>query len=120
MVVKAKRGRRRYIAFTTSPPSALTPFAFNEIARTAKGMSGADDVKPVQHHGGIGIVRTRQPDQRKVTRSLNEIGASRTLGFEIETVLASGTLHSIREALVIPRPPKEAARRTIPRAPKKR
>ena len=120
MVVKAKRGRRRYIAFTSSPPSALTPHAFNDIARTAKEMSGAAEVKPVQHHGGIGIVRTLQPDQRKVTKSLNDIGAIRTLGFEIETVLASGTLRSIRDALGIPRPPNEAARKGAPRASKKR
>ncbi len=123
MVVKAKRGRRRYIAFTASPPSALTPHAFFEIARRAKEVSGAADVKPVQHHGGIGIVRTSQPDQRKVTEALNAIGFGGALGFGIETVLASGTLRTLREALGIPRPPKEqgrkGARRVAPKAPKR-
>jgi RNase P/RNase MRP subunit POP5 len=119
MVVKAKRGRRRYIAFTASPPSSLTPFAFSDVARMAKEMSGAADVKPVQHHGGVGIVRTSWLDQRKVTEALNAIGAKKALGFEIETVLASGTLRTLREALGVPRPPKDRNRRTAPRAPKK-
>ena len=107
------------MAFTMSPPSALTPQTFNEIVRTAKEISGAAEVKPVQHHGGIGIVRTAQPDQRKVTEALNSVGANGALGFEIETVLASGTLRTIRETLGVPHPPKERARRGVRKAPKR-
>ncbi|MGD1061250.1 MAG: hypothetical protein ABR879_07310 [Methanomassiliicoccales archaeon] len=118
MVVKAKRGRRRYIAYSASPPSSLTPSAFNEIARLSKEESGASEVKPVQHHGGVGIVRTSPVDQRKVTAALNSIGSDGRLGFEIETVLASGTLRALRTALGIPRPPRD--RRPAPKAPKKR
>ncbi|MDD1769887.1 MAG: Rpp14/Pop5 family protein [Methanomassiliicoccales archaeon] len=117
--MKAKRGRRRYIAFITSPPSALTSQAFNEIARKAKDASGANEVKPIQHHGGIGIVRTSPIDQRKVKEALNSLGSNGSLGFEIETVLASGTLRTLRTALGIPRLPKDRNRRPAPRAPKR-
>jgi len=118
MVVKSKRGRRRYIAFTSSPPNALTSYAFNDIARRAKEASGANEVKPIQRHGGIGIVRTSPIDQRKVTEALNSLRSGGSLGYEIETVLASGTLRALRTALGIPRPPKDRDRRNAPRAPK--
>jgi RNase P/RNase MRP subunit POP5 len=119
MVVKAKRGRRRYIAFTSSPPSALTPYAFNEIARTAKDVSGAAEVKPIQHHGGIGIVRTSERDRNRVTAALNSLGSDARLGFEIETILTSGTLRALRTALDVPRPPRDRSQRTARRAPRK-
>jgi RNase P/RNase MRP subunit POP5 len=119
MVVKAKRGRRRYIAFTASPPSALTPHAFNDISKRAKDASGAAEVKPIQHHGGIGIVRTADRDRSGVTEALNSIGSSGRLGFEIATVLTSGTLRALRAELGIPRPPRDRTRRTARRAPRK-
>ena len=120
MVVKAKRGRRRYIAFTASPPSGLTHFAFTEVARKAKEMSGASEVKPIQHHGGIGIVRTSNLDQRRVTEALNSFDPVSPLGFGVKTVRASGTLRKLRDGLGVPRPPRERDRKAVPNAPKKR
>ncbi|AIZ56928.1 hypothetical protein Mpt1_c10600 [Candidatus Methanoplasma termitum] len=86
MVVKSKRGRRRYIAFSVSP----------ELRKEAliRGLRQVDPDKPphiIQLSGGKAIIRC-SPDEREGT-----IIAVSRVDPSSESLITSGTLRTIRE-----------------------
>lgn len=92
MVVKEKRGRRRYIVFDTSTPASNeTLLAHLTAVFTPIGIKAP---KVIQFDGNRGIVRCSPVDKDKVLIALS----SKTgLGFSISTLSTSGTLRTLRE-----------------------
>jgi len=106
MVVKSKRGRRRYIAFQASPPRSLSFQRASDLMHRAQDRTGARGLKVIQVQGDVGIIRCQHLDQEKVILALNALGASDEMGFGLRTLLSSGTLRTLREELDLPRPPR--------------
>ncbi|MDD1772632.1 MAG: hypothetical protein LUQ09_06890 [Methanomassiliicoccales archaeon] len=92
MVVKEKRGRRRYIAFETSEPAsnemllAYLTAVFSPI--------GVKTPKVIQFDGEKGIVRCSPADKDKV---LGALSSKTGIGLSITTLSTSGTLRTLRE-----------------------
>lgn len=92
MVVKEKRGRRRYIAFrVASKISDVELLAALNATLTPRGIKVP---KVMQFDGRMGIIRCSPLDKDKVISALNERSETR-LG--IETLSTSGTLLTLRE-----------------------
>lgn len=90
MVIKSKRGRRRYIAFTTKPSTYEE--MMHSLGSALRGAS-IDSFKLIQYDGTKGIVRVRRDDQRAAVKAM---GLS-TEGLKITTLAASGTIRTLRE-----------------------
>ncbi|HEY3419758.1 MAG TPA: hypothetical protein VGK23_04320 [Methanomassiliicoccales archaeon] len=89
MVVKAKRGRRRYIAFeTTDVIDAET--VSREIISSAVRL-GVKPPKLIQFEGRRGIVRSLEPEKEATLELLN------TAALPMRTLRTSGTLKTLRE-----------------------
>ncbi len=90
MVIKSKRGRRRYIAFATEPST------YEEMMHSmgsALRRTGIDSFKLIQYDGTKGIMRVRRDDQRAAVKALG----LPTEGLKITTLAASGTIRTLRE-----------------------
>ncbi len=90
MVIKSKRGRRRYIAFVTEPST------YEEMMHSmgsALRRTGIDSFKLIQYDGTKGIVRVRRDDQGAAVKALG----LPTEGLKITTLAASGTIRTLRE-----------------------
>jgi RNase P/RNase MRP subunit POP5 len=94
MVVKSKRGRRRYIAIRALAELPMTDEDLLSSLNTSLTRSGVK-FKVIQFDGRRGIIRVHGPDQRKATDAING-QVERTL----ETLRASGTLRSLREGVL--------------------
>jgi len=91
MVVKEKRGRRRYIAFDTSAPASNeTLLAYLMAVFTPIGVKTP---KVIQFDGKRGIVRCSPIDKDKVLDALSKT----KLDLSIRTLSTSGTLRTLRE-----------------------
>jgi len=90
MVVKSKRGRRRYIAFSTTPS---TNEALLGMLGTALRGAGVGHFKLIQYDGTKGIVRVGGADQKAAVEAMGDPDASP----HITTLAASGTLRTLRE-----------------------
>ncbi|NLX47877.1 MAG: hypothetical protein GXY70_06905 [Euryarchaeota archaeon] len=92
MVVKEKRGRRRYIAFRVeSSMSDEELLAALNVIMSRRGMKMP---KLIQFDGNMGILRCSPADKDRVVMALSEgSGTQRT----IETLSTSGTLLTLRE-----------------------
>lgn len=92
MVVKEKRGRRRYIAFRVDNKiSDGELLAALNAALTPKGIKVP---KVIQFDGRMGIIRCPPLDKEKVLSALNEGSDPRC---KIVTLSTSGTLLTLRE-----------------------
>jgi RNase P/RNase MRP subunit POP5 len=94
MVVKSKRGRRRYIAIRALAELPMTDEDLLSSLNTSLTRSGVK-FKVIQFDGRRGIIRVHGPDQHKATDAING-QVERTL----ETLRASGTLRSLREGVL--------------------
>jgi RNase P/RNase MRP subunit POP5 len=92
MVVKEKRGRRRYIAFDTSTPASNETLLAYLTAVFAP--IGVKTPKVIQFDGKRGIVRCSPTDKDKVLIALS---SKTILGISISTLSTSGTLRTLRE-----------------------
>ncbi len=95
MVVKAKRGRRRYIAFISE--SKIGSEDLLSALNSAFGKRGMRTPKIIQFDGMKGIVRTSDVDKEKSIQVLNSIGAQDGQPFTLRTLRTSGTLQTLRE-----------------------
>lgn len=91
MVVKAKRGRRRYIALRSLdegqvPDDALYAFLNSSLGRHSVRF------KVIQFDGRTGIVRVSNEDQHRAIEVINSAGTGHW-----ETTRTSGTLRTLRE-----------------------
>ncbi len=98
MVVKERRGRRRYVAFEVTSEELLGAEALLSAMRSLSG--GRKPPKMVQFDGHIGIVRC---DLRELawTKELL-VNAGTRLASSISTLSTSGTLHALRGRLGLP------------------
>ncbi|NLK25454.1 MAG: hypothetical protein GX307_02630 [Euryarchaeota archaeon] len=90
MVVKSKRGRRRYIAFTTSSHSR------EDLLRTIDSTlreAGIPSYKLIQYNGEKGIIRVGGEYQSRAVEALNRSRADPSFS----TLAVSGTLRTLRE-----------------------
>lgn len=90
MVIKSKRGRRRYITFATE--MSTYEEMMHSLGSALRG-AGIDSFKLIQYDGSKGIVRVRREDQRAAVEALG----LPTEGLKITTLAASGTLRTLRE-----------------------
>lgn len=99
MVVKERRGRRRYIAFEVTSEELV---GFEALLSAFRSLVPAPRKPPklIQFDGHVGVVRC---DLREVeeTKALILRAAAR-LGSEMRTLSTSGTLHALRERLSLP------------------
>ncbi len=103
MVVKSRRGRRRYVAFEVRPPGSIS---YDEVARAieAEGKSGGLRLKLIEYRGGKGIVRCLEPETKMTKAFLESLGCEE-VGCVVGTVRTSGTLLALRQSLGLPKPP---------------
>ena len=98
MVVKAKVGRKRYIAFEVlAGGEGLTRGRLVKIISSRAdelGLRSRPDVILIE--GGKGIVRTDQRNQKDVVSLLNSLTADPS-GLSIKTIRASGTIKTLKE-----------------------
>ncbi len=92
MVVKEKRGRRRYIAFTSDEKVSNEDLV--SALNSAFGERGMKTPKIIQFDGRKGIVRTSDVDKAKSIEILNSISGR---PFSLSTLRTSGTLRTLRE-----------------------
>jgi RNase P/RNase MRP subunit POP5 len=92
MVVKEKRGRRRYIAFRVEPK--LSDAELLAILNATLSPRGTKVPKVIQFDGRMGIIRCSPADKDKVISALSEGSDPRG---KIETLCTSGTLLTLRE-----------------------
>ncbi len=92
MVVKEKRGRRRYIAFRVD--SMISDGELLAILNATLTPLGIKVPKVMQFNGRMGILRCSPLDKDKVISALTERKDRRN---KIETLSTSGTLLTLRE-----------------------
>jgi RNase P/RNase MRP subunit POP5 len=91
MVVKERRGRRRYIAFNVEPRA--NDESILAYLRCAADRIGVKAPKVIQFDGTFGIVRTSPAEKEAMIGALNGTGE----GFAVRTLATSGTLRTLRE-----------------------
>jgi RNase P/RNase MRP subunit POP5 len=96
MVVKEKRGRRRYVAFETSESNDAETVS-REIISSAVRL-GVRPPKLIQFEGRRGIVRSSEPEKEATLELL--ISAD----LPMKTLRTSGTLKTLRERYFAPKP----------------
>ncbi|MFP4546281.1 MAG: hypothetical protein ACLFPN_05460 [Methanomassiliicoccales archaeon] len=92
MVVKEKRGRRRYIAFTVSP--TVPRPRIKALLERAAAEVGVGRPKLIQFDGRKGIVRCNHLDKDGMIEALERAGGEE---LEIATLRTSGTLRKLRQ-----------------------
>ena len=92
MVVKEKRGRRRYIAFRVN--SRISDGELLAALNATLTPLGIKVPKVIQFNGTMGILRCSPLDKEKVISALTERSDLRC---RIETLSTSGTLLTLRE-----------------------
>jgi RNase P/RNase MRP subunit POP5 len=98
MVVKERRGRRRYVAFEVTSEELLGADAFLSALRSLS--SGRKAPKLIQFDGHLGVVRCDLGELAWTKELL--VGVGERLGSSIRTLSTSGTLHALRERLHLP------------------
>jgi RNase P/RNase MRP subunit POP5 len=98
MVVKEKRGRRRYVAFEVTSEELLGEEALLSAMRSL--CKGRKPPKIIQFDGHLGVVRCDLRDLTWTKELLVSAGAK--LGSSIGTLSTSGTLRALRERLGLP------------------
>ena len=90
MVVKSKRGRRRYIALRAREEKGISEEAFLGALNSSLRRSGIR-YKVIQFDGREGIVRVSGADRDRALGILNEAAGS-----TLATLRVSGTLKTLR------------------------
>jgi RNase P/RNase MRP subunit POP5 len=87
MVVKAVRGRRRYIVFTVPAETGRT-----EVLNGLSGLTASmPDIRVITSFGGKAIVRCSPPETDAVKSAMSEAFPGS------ESLITSGTLRKVRE-----------------------
>lgn len=93
MVVKDKRGRRRYIAFVLTQGGPITKSGLITLLREASREHGIEEPRVIQFDGVKGIVRCAHIQKEETVEALGE----RKNGIVVKTLSTSGTLRKLRE-----------------------
>ncbi|HUV24895.1 MAG TPA: hypothetical protein VMW26_05660 [Methanomassiliicoccales archaeon] len=96
MVVKDKRGRRRYIAFALTQGGPITKSGLITLIREATREQGIEEPRVIQFDGEMGIVRCAHILKDQTVEILGSLGERRQ-GIEVKTLSTSGTLRKLRE-----------------------
>lgn len=99
MVVKAKVGRKRYIAFEiVAGGEGLTRGKLiKEICSRADELGVRNRPDIILIEGGRGIVRTDQKNQKDAVALLNSFSAE-SCALRLKTIRASGTIKTLKES----------------------
>ena len=103
MVVKEKRGRRRYIAFE----AIGAEFANQQLPSALQALfnrSGQRSPKLIQLEGGLGIVRCLEPEMKSVIETLNASIGEGEREIRFRTLCTSGTLRALRARIGLDKP----------------
>ncbi|NLI74283.1 MAG: hypothetical protein GX369_05890 [Euryarchaeota archaeon] len=90
MIIKSKRGRRRYIAFATEPSTSET---LRDSINSAFKEADITSFKLIQYDGTKGIIRVKREEQRIAVEALKNLEEQ----LQIRTLAASGTLRTLRD-----------------------
>jgi len=93
MVVKDKRGRRRYIAFTVCAETTTSKGQLLYKLRERSSQMGIDEPRLVQFDGEKGIIRCPHVLKDEMIEMMNSLNGE----MEIRTLATSGTLKSLRD-----------------------
>ena len=99
MVVKERRGRRRYVVFETSE-SVDAETVSREIISSSVRL-GVRPPKLIQFEGRRGIVRSSEPEKEATLELIN------AADLPMRTLRTSGTLKTLRERYFLPKPKDE-------------
>lgn len=106
MVVKEKRGRRRYIAFeATGAASEPLPSALQALFNR----SGVRAPKLIQLEGRLGIVRCLEPEMKLTVEILNRSIGEGEREIRFRTLCTSGTLRALRSRIGLEKPERPRA-----------
>jgi RNase P/RNase MRP subunit POP5 len=103
MVVKEKRGRRRYIAFEASGAEAANELLFSAL-QALFNRAGQRMPKLIQLEGNLGIVRCMEPEMRSVIEILNLSISEGEREIRFRTLCTSGTLRALRARIGLEKP----------------
>jgi len=96
MVVKEKRGRRRYIAFEVLSDTPLNLAELKSILRNEAQHYGMEPPKVIQFENQRGIVRCPHTEKEKIVELLNNIKRTGKKELRIRSLRTSGTLRKLR------------------------
>lgn len=96
MVVKDKRGRRRYIAFSLTQGGPITKSGLISMLRESCRERGIVEPRLIQFDGEKGIVRCPHTLKDETIEVLCSVGGGEG-GIEIRTISTSGTLKKLRD-----------------------
>lgn len=102
MVVKEKRGRRRYIAFEVLSDKPVSLDELRSVLRAESRHCNIDPPKIIQYENQRGIVRCQHTEKERVIEFLNNIKREGGL-FSIKTLRTSGTLRKLRKLYFQPK-----------------
>jgi RNase P/RNase MRP subunit POP5 len=105
MVVKEKRGRRRYIAFEASGAEAANEPLFSAL-QALFNRAGQRMPKLIQLEGNLGIVRCLEPEMKAVIETLNGRIVEGTREITFRSLYTSGTLRALRARIGLEKPEK--------------
>jgi len=99
MVVKGRRGRRRYIAFEVISGEPVDPMELKRTLRSETSRLGIEAPKLIQYENKRGIVRCGHTDKEMVIRLLQEIDELDGKMVRVKCLLTSGTIKTLRDRL---------------------
>jgi len=95
MVVKARRGRRRYVAFSVSATARVTLDALTAALKSAAIATGQTPPKIIEFDGTYGIVRGSNLDKLRLLALMVQVAESNP-SYLLATLSTSGTLKALR------------------------
>jgi RNase P/RNase MRP subunit POP5 len=104
MVVKEKRGRRRYVAFEVTCVRMVTYEQLSLALQALFNRSGQRMPKLIQLEGRLGIVRCLEPETKAVIDILNMSIGKDEDEIQFRTLYTSGTLRALRSRVCLTRP----------------
>ncbi len=104
MVVKEKRGRRRYVAFEATGAAVETNEQLYSALLALFNRSGQRFPKLIQLEGRLGIVRCLEPDMKAVIDVLNRSVGEKENEVRFRTLCTSGTLRALRARIGFVKP----------------
>ena len=99
MVVKDKRGRRRYVAFEIVPHEAVSTEGIVQVLAAEFSRRGLRAPKLIQYGKGFGIVRCSNEELARTKEILNAVIERPEA--RSSTIKTSGTLRTLRDSIPI-------------------
>lgn len=97
MVVKARRGRRRYIAFRVVSDSPVSTEVITTMLNDTSDELGIRAPRLIDFDGTLAIVRCSNLEKEGILRMLADLDSTASKCMRIEPLRTSGTLRTLRE-----------------------